>query len=124
MGRAASLVPQADYVWRIILMFGTVPAALTYYWRMKMPETARYTALIARNAKQAAADMSRCCTPRLRRARTAPRRGRRRESWGLFSRRSAPPASPPRPTARVLSTSLLSRTVPKTLSKPGIPRET
>jgi MFS transporter, PHS family, inorganic phosphate transporter len=55
---AASLVPEADYVWRIILMFGTIPAALTYYWRMKMPETARYTALIARNAKQAAADMS------------------------------------------------------------------
>ncbi|KAF0898807.1 hypothetical protein E2562_011881 [Oryza meyeriana var. granulata] len=56
--RAASLVSEADYMWRIILMFGTVPAALTYYWRMKMPETARYTALIARNAKQAAADMS------------------------------------------------------------------
>ncbi|GJN20748.1 hypothetical protein PR202_gb08165 [Eleusine coracana subsp. coracana] len=55
---AASLVPEADFVWRIILMFGTIPAALTYYWRMKMPETARYTALIARNAKQAAADMS------------------------------------------------------------------
>ncbi|KAF8721280.1 hypothetical protein HU200_023208 [Digitaria exilis] len=57
--RAASLVPEADYVWRIILMFGALPAAITYYWRMKMPETARYTALVARNAKQAAADMSR-----------------------------------------------------------------
>lgn len=56
---AASTVPQADYVWRIILMFGAIPAALTYYWRMKMPETARYTALVAKNAKQAAADMSR-----------------------------------------------------------------
>ncbi|KAK7273454.1 hypothetical protein RIF29_14504 [Crotalaria pallida] len=55
---AASLVPQADYVWRIILMFGALPAALTYYWRMKMPETARYTALVAKNAKQAAQDMS------------------------------------------------------------------
>ncbi|CAA6662624.1 unnamed protein product [Spirodela intermedia] len=53
-----STVPQADYVWRIILMFGAVPAALTYYWRMKMPETARYTALVAKNAKLAAADMS------------------------------------------------------------------
>ncbi|XP_031250677.1 inorganic phosphate transporter 1-4-like [Pistacia vera] len=50
--------PEADYVWRIILMFGAVPAAVTYYWRMKMPETARYTALVAKNAKQAAADMS------------------------------------------------------------------
>ncbi|KAF8392207.1 hypothetical protein HHK36_022549 [Tetracentron sinense] len=54
----ASTVPEADYVWRIILMFGALPAALTYYWRMKMPETARYTALVAKNAKQAAMDMS------------------------------------------------------------------
>lgn len=53
-----STVPQADYVWRIILMLGALPAVLTYYWRMKMPETARYTALVAKDAKQAAADMS------------------------------------------------------------------
>ncbi|KAI5397981.1 low affinity inorganic phosphate transporter 1 [Lathyrus oleraceus] len=53
-----STVPQADYVWRIVLMLGAIPAALTYYWRMKMPETARYTALVAKNATQAAADMS------------------------------------------------------------------
>ncbi|KAJ0629494.1 putative major facilitator, sugar transporter, MFS transporter superfamily [Helianthus annuus] len=53
-----STVPQADYVWRIILMFGSIPALMTYYWRMKMPETARYTALVAKNTKQAAADMS------------------------------------------------------------------
>ncbi|XVF65280.1 hypothetical protein PTKIN_Ptkin09bG0235400 [Pterospermum kingtungense] len=51
-------VDAADYIWRIILMFGAAPAVLTYYWRMRMPETARYTALIAKNAKQAAADMS------------------------------------------------------------------
>lgn len=54
-----STVPESDYVWRIILMFGALPALLTYYWRMKMPETARYTALVAKNTKQAAADMSR-----------------------------------------------------------------
>lgn len=53
-----STVPEADFIWRLILMFGALPAAVTYYWRMKMPETARYTALVARNAKQAAADMS------------------------------------------------------------------
>lgn len=53
-----STVSQADYVWRIVLMFGAVPAGLTYYWRMKMPETARYTALVAKNAKQAASDMA------------------------------------------------------------------
>ncbi|CAL5193747.1 unnamed protein product [Lathyrus oleraceus] len=53
-----STVPQADFVWRIIVMVGALPAALTYYWRMKMPETARYTALVAKNTAQAAADMS------------------------------------------------------------------
>ncbi|KAK4771204.1 hypothetical protein SAY87_031736 [Trapa incisa] len=53
-----STVPECDYVWRIILMVGAMPAALTYYWRLKMPETARYTALVAKNAKQAASDMS------------------------------------------------------------------
>jgi PHS family inorganic phosphate transporter-like MFS transporter len=55
---AASLPSQADYIWRIIVMVGAIPAALTYYWRMKMPETARYTALVAKNARQAAQDMS------------------------------------------------------------------
>ncbi|XP_062213102.1 probable inorganic phosphate transporter 1-8 [Phragmites australis] len=57
-GALASTPAQADYVWRAILMFGAIPALLTYYWRMKMPETARYTALVAKNAKQAASDMS------------------------------------------------------------------
>ncbi|CAM8980210.1 unnamed protein product [Rhodiola kirilowii] len=54
-----STAPEADFVWRIILMFGAIPAAMTYYWRMKMPETARYTALVAKNTELAAADMSR-----------------------------------------------------------------
>ncbi|XP_019195078.1 PREDICTED: inorganic phosphate transporter 1-11-like [Ipomoea nil] len=52
-----STEPEADYVWRIVLMMGALPAMLTYYWRMKMPETGRYTALIEGNAKQAAVDM-------------------------------------------------------------------
>ncbi|KAI3964370.1 hypothetical protein MKX01_024987 [Papaver californicum] len=54
----ASLPPEADYIWRVIVIFGAVPAVLTYYWRMKMPETARYTALVEKNAARAAADMS------------------------------------------------------------------
>lgn len=54
----ASIVPEFDYVWRIILMFGAVPAAITYYWRMQMLKTPRYTTLIAKNPKQAAADLS------------------------------------------------------------------
>ncbi|CAA7045462.1 unnamed protein product [Microthlaspi erraticum] len=58
LDQAHSTVPEADYVWRIILILGAVPALLTYYWRVKMPETARYTALISKNAEQAASDMS------------------------------------------------------------------
>ncbi|XP_041015004.1 low affinity inorganic phosphate transporter 4-like [Juglans microcarpa x Juglans regia] len=54
-----STQPSADYLWRIVLMLGAFPALLTYYWRMKMPETGRYTAIIEGNAKQAAADMGR-----------------------------------------------------------------
>ncbi|KAE8716214.1 hypothetical protein F3Y22_tig00110156pilonHSYRG00577 [Hibiscus syriacus] len=34
------------------------PAALSYYWRLKMPKTARYTTLVAKVTKQAAYDMS------------------------------------------------------------------
>jgi PHS family inorganic phosphate transporter-like MFS transporter len=57
VNRPGSAALEADFVWRIILMFGAIPAALTYYWRMKMPETARFTALIAKDEKRAAADM-------------------------------------------------------------------
>lgn len=54
-----STQPEGDFLWRLVLMIGAVPAMLTYYWRMKMPETGRYTAIIEGNAKQAAADMAR-----------------------------------------------------------------
>ncbi|KAL6639743.1 hypothetical protein ACP70R_022565 [Stipagrostis hirtigluma subsp. patula] len=57
-GTGSGRFDQADYVWRIVLMFGAVPAALTFYWRMKMPETPRYTALVAKNLKQAVSDMT------------------------------------------------------------------
>ncbi|XP_042486612.1 inorganic phosphate transporter 1-4-like [Macadamia integrifolia] len=53
-----STVPEADYVWRIILMFGAIPAACTFYSRVKMPETPRYTALVAKDAAKVAKDMS------------------------------------------------------------------
>ncbi|KAJ0545776.1 putative major facilitator, sugar transporter, major facilitator superfamily [Helianthus annuus] len=38
----APVPPESDMAWRLILMFGAIPASMTYYWRMKMPETARY----------------------------------------------------------------------------------
>ncbi|OAY82850.1 putative inorganic phosphate transporter 1-3 [Ananas comosus] len=63
-----STVPQADYVWRIILM---------------MPETARYTALVARNAKQAAADMSKVLNEEI--VEEVVRGVVGGDDWGLFS---------------------------------------
>ncbi|KAF8022430.1 hypothetical protein BT93_F0073 [Corymbia citriodora subsp. variegata] len=58
-GRIDPSTNEADIAWRLILMLGVVPTALTYYWRMMMPETARYTALVELNAAQAARDMER-----------------------------------------------------------------
>ncbi|PUZ46247.1 hypothetical protein GQ55_7G040300 [Panicum hallii var. hallii] len=79
---AGSTVPHADYAWRIVLIFGAIPALLTYYWRMKMPETAGYTALVAKNAKKATSDMARVLNK-------AEEELERREEYGLFSRQFA-----------------------------------
>lgn len=83
-----STAPEADYVWRIVLMVGALPAALTYYWRMRMPETARYTALVAKNAKQAAADMSKVLQVELEAEEDKLEKLSHRDSnsFGLFSR--------------------------------------
>ncbi|CAK8570616.1 unnamed protein product [Lathyrus sativus] len=89
---AASLVlPQFDYVWRLILMFGAFPAALTYYWRMQMPETARYTALVAKNAKQVALDMSKVLQVEIEveEEKVEKYTGSERNSYGLFSKEFA-----------------------------------
>ncbi|KAJ3689955.1 hypothetical protein LUZ61_019119 [Rhynchospora tenuis] len=85
--RLHSTVPEADYVWRIILMFGSIPAALTYYWRMQMPETARYTALIAHNVKKAVADMSKVLHVEIEEnfEKVPANEVIRRNNWGLFS---------------------------------------
>jgi len=88
-----STVPQADYVWRIILMFGAVPAALTYYWRMKMPETPRYTALVAKNEKKACQDMSKVLNIEIQLVKEAKDEvvavKNRSNSFGLFTREFA-----------------------------------
>ncbi|GJN20749.1 hypothetical protein PR202_gb08166 [Eleusine coracana subsp. coracana] len=88
--RAAYPAP-ADFVWRIILMLGALPALLTYYWRMKMPETARYTALVAKNAKQAAADMSKVLQTEIvdEQEKLDDLVTRSTNSFGLFSREFA-----------------------------------
>ncbi|XP_073272460.1 low affinity inorganic phosphate transporter 3-like [Primulina huaijiensis] len=85
---AASTPPQADYLWRIVLMVGAIPAALTYYWRMKMPETARYTALVAKNAKLAAQDMRKVLNAEIEAEEEIVQRISLKESnnFGLFSK--------------------------------------
>ncbi|MCI39082.1 phosphate transporter, partial [Trifolium medium] len=69
-------------------MVGALPAALTYYWRMKMPETARYTALVAKNAKQATADMSKVLQVDLEveEEKVENYTGSERNQYGLFSK--------------------------------------
>lgn len=83
---AASTVPQADYLWRIIVMVGAIPAAMTYYWRMKMPETARYTALVAKNAKQAASDMSKVLQVEIEAETAKVEEEKTTNSFALFSK--------------------------------------
>ncbi|KAI5315782.1 hypothetical protein L3X38_044958 [Prunus dulcis] len=78
-----STVPQADYLWRIILMVGALPAALTYYSRSKMPETARYTALVANNVKQATSDMAKVLQVDIEAEPVKPQEPAK--SFGLFS---------------------------------------
>lgn len=84
-----STIPQADYVWRIILMVGSIPAAMTYYWRMKMPETARYTALVAKNAKQAASDMGKVLQCEIQDEQHKVEKMAAGTTWGLFSKEFA-----------------------------------
>ncbi|KAK9805161.1 hypothetical protein WJX72_002836 [[Myrmecia] bisecta] len=46
-----------DYVWRIVLGFGCIPAVLTIYLRNKLPETPRFTADVVRDTEKAARDV-------------------------------------------------------------------
>ncbi|KAJ8624603.1 hypothetical protein MRB53_033133 [Persea americana] len=78
-----STQPEGDFVWRIVLMFGAVPAALTYYWRLKMPETARYTALVEGDHKKAAADMSKVLETDIA---VEERTAFTKDSFGFFSK--------------------------------------
>jgi PHS family inorganic phosphate transporter-like MFS transporter len=46
-----------DYIWRILLALGAVPAAAVLYLRRRMPESPRYTARVEGRAAQAVADI-------------------------------------------------------------------
>ncbi|OEL13748.1 putative inorganic phosphate transporter 1-3 [Dichanthelium oligosanthes] len=81
----SSVVPEADYLWRAIFVAGAVPAALAFYLRTKLPETARYTALVARDPKRAAADMSLVLCTSIQEQELNVSIGRVDDEWGLFS---------------------------------------
>ncbi|CAM6125846.1 unnamed protein product [Calypogeia fissa] len=85
-----SVPRQADWVWRLVLMFGAVPAALTFYSRSHMPETPRYTALIQHNQEQTALDMEKVLNTSFDATHVAiPEAAAPKTQYGLFSREFA-----------------------------------
>eukprot|EP00026_Physarum_polycephalum_P006130 Phypoly_transcript_06171.p1 GENE.Phypoly_transcript_06171~~Phypoly_transcript_06171.p1 ORF type:complete len:401 (+),score=52.89 Phypoly_transcript_06171:564-1766(+) len=51
-------IMNVDYVWRICLGLGCVPAVIGAYFRAKIPETPRFTAHVMGDMQQAKADMA------------------------------------------------------------------
>jgi len=47
-----------DYVWRIVIGFGAIPAVIAVYFRLTIPETPRYTMDVEQNIAQAARDVT------------------------------------------------------------------
>ncbi|XP_010539769.1 PREDICTED: probable inorganic phosphate transporter 1-9 [Tarenaya hassleriana] len=84
---------EADVAWRLILMLGAIPAALTFYWRMLMPETARYTALVENNVVQATKDMQKVMAVSMSQIAEDPS--------------EAPPRPPPSPPYKLFSRQFL-----------------
>ncbi|PON87789.1 Phosphate permease [Trema orientale] len=79
---------EADYVWRIILLLGAFPAVLTYYWRLRLPETPRYTALVAKDQQKACQDISKVLNVEIQndtKNNTIITEERNDSSFGLFS---------------------------------------
>ena len=51
-------VRYVDYVWRLLVGLGAVPALVALYFRLTIPETPRYTLDIERNVNQATEDIA------------------------------------------------------------------
>ena len=68
-----SCPPEADFVWRIILAFGAVPAALTMYSRMMMPETPRFTLTVQGDVVKATHDVAKVTQTSVDHVEVAPR---------------------------------------------------
>ncbi|KAJ6454314.1 phosphate permease [Mycena vulgaris] len=59
-----SLFNHVDYMWRLLIGLGCVPAALALYFRLTIPETPRFTMDIERNVVQAKEDINTALAPR------------------------------------------------------------
>ena len=46
-----------DFMWRLLIGLGCIPACVALYFRLTIPETPRFTMDIERNVQQAAADV-------------------------------------------------------------------
>ena len=79
-------VSYLDYVWRIELGLGVVPALLTVYLRKKLPETLQWTIDVAGDVAQAAADADAIGSTRPRAKEADEAAGR---EFGLAGARSA-----------------------------------
>jgi PHS family inorganic phosphate transporter-like MFS transporter len=51
-----------DYMWRLLIGLGCVPAVIALYFRLTIPETPRFTMDIERNVQQAAFDVENVLT--------------------------------------------------------------
>eukprot|EP00742_Colponemidia_sp_Colp-10_P011009 GILJ01012170.1.p1 GENE.GILJ01012170.1~~GILJ01012170.1.p1 ORF type:complete len:539 (+),score=70.30 GILJ01012170.1:236-1618(+) len=62
-----------DYVWRIVVAIGIIPAALTMYLRSQLPETPRFTMHIQGRTDQAVSDVTQVMNSRTSSSETEPR---------------------------------------------------
>ncbi|KAF8666148.1 hypothetical protein HU200_053864 [Digitaria exilis] len=85
MSEYANKRRRGAFIATVFAMQGAITAILTYYWRMKMPETARYTALVAKDAQKAASDMSSVLNVEIAPENEAVNELYRQNQYGLFS---------------------------------------
>ncbi|EJF64682.1 phosphate transporter [Dichomitus squalens] len=52
-----AVLPHVDFMWRLLIGLGCVPAAITLYFRLTIPETPRFTMDVERNVRQASEDV-------------------------------------------------------------------
>lgn len=50
-------LPHMDYMWRLLIGLGCIPAVVALYFRLTIPETPRFTMDVERNVRQAALDI-------------------------------------------------------------------